>query len=420
MIVPNSVTSLQGWLQWLEKLHPSTIDLGLERVSEVASRLALNFPRSRIITIGGTNGKGSTLAMLAALLQAKGATVGSYTSPHLLSYNERVCLNGKQATDEALRQAFLAVETVRQDVSLTYFEYGTLAALYLFSAWQPEFILLEVGLGGRLDAVNIVDPDISILTNVQFDHMDWLGDTRDAIAMEKSGIFRAGRPAIYGERDMPEVIQQKAAIGKVALYALGRDFDWVLAENSWNWQGRDTKGREVVLNAIPPIGFPLDNAACAIQALHLLQSVPDDEQIRKVLTAVTLPGRFQPVCYRGRRVVLDVAHNPHAAGQLVCNIQAAGGQARVVLGMLSDKDIAGVLKVLAPATSALYAATLVGERGAQAEIIYNYALETGISPVSSHGNVISAVDAALAEASSDETVVVTGSFFTVAAVLERI
>lgn len=420
MTTPDSSTSLQGWLQWLEGLHPNTIELGLDRVRNVASRLPLDFADSRIVTIGGTNGKGSTLTMLAGMLRKAGFSVATYTSPHLLVYNERVCLNGEMADDSALCSAFQRVEQAREGVSLTYFEYGTLAALYLFSCWKPDFIVLEVGLGGRLDAVNIVDPEVSILTNVALDHMDWLGSTREDIAYEKCGIFRPGKAAIFGERDMPHIIQQKADEIGAGLYCCGREFDWTLSGNTWNWKGLDTTGNVVECLGLPLNHFPVANAACALQAMYMLNVVPTWALVHKALEEATLHGRFQSVEYKGRKLILDVAHNPHAALNLVANIRSRTptGQARVILGMLNDKDSHSVVNILAPVVSHLHAVSLGGERGAPAEIIYNHALEAGLTRVSSHENVIAALESALKQAESAETVIITGSFFTVAAVLE--
>jgi dihydrofolate synthase/folylpolyglutamate synthase len=384
--------------------------------------MSLDLTASRIITVGGTNGKGSTVTMLSDILQATGHSVATYTSPHLLVYNERVCLNGLKSDDADLCMAFHAVEQARGDITLTYFEFGTLAALKLFAQWRPGFIILEVGLGGRLDAVNIVDSEISILTNVALDHMDWLGNTREDIAYEKSGIFRPGRPAIYGERDMPHIVQQKADEMGAGLYCCGREFDWTLDGATWQWRGLDKAGNEARLGDLPLNDFPVANAACALQALYLLEVVPDPAFLRNALQNAILPGRFQAVTWQGRQLILDVAHNPHAAVNLATNIRnrIPGGKARIVLGMLNDKDSRSVVEILAPVVSRLYAVTLGGERGAPAEIIYNYALEAGLPGVSRHESVMDALEAALAQSAPAETVIITGSFFMVAAVLELI
>lgn len=416
---------LQGWLQWLEQLHPSTIDLGLERVQQVWQRMSLDFGDTQIVIVGGTNGKGSTVTMLGNILLAAGYTVGAYTSPHLLRYNERVCVNGKPVDDDALCSAFAAIEAVRGDVSLSYFEFGTLAALHYFASCQPDFMILEVGLGGRLDAVNIMEPDVSILTNVALDHMDWLGTTREQIGFEKSGIFRSGKFAIYGETDMPDSVREHAQKISARLLYNTEHYQWQSEGDEWSWQGLSGTCDQVTINALPHVPFPLDNAAAVIQALQYLRGQFSVEDIRKGLRATSLAGRFQSLQYQGHKVILDVAHNPHAAANLVRNIQTrlAGCKVQLVLGMLADKDSASVIQLLAPVVTQIHAATLHGERGSSAKILYNHARQSGMLSVTCHETVASAFGAACAAAgASAETsvVVVTGSFFTVAAVLELI
>jgi dihydrofolate synthase/folylpolyglutamate synthase len=413
---------LQSWLQWLEKLHPSTIDLGLERVQQVWQRMRLDFGATQIVIVGGTNGKGSTVTMLSNILLAAGHTVGAYTSPHLLRYNERVCVNGKPAHDDALCTAFAAIEAVRGEVSLTYFEFGTLAALHYFASCQPDFMILEVGLGGRLDAVNIMEPDVSILTNVALDHMDWLGTTREQIGFEKAGIFRKSKFAIYGERDMPDSVREHAQkIGARMLHNT-EHYQWQSEGEEWSWQGLSAAGEHVTMSALPQVPFPLDNAAAVIQALQCLRGQFLPAHIREGLATTSLAGRFQRVQYQGHTVILDVAHNPHAAANLVRNIQTrlAGCKVQLVLGMLVDKDSASVVQLLAPVVAQIHAATLHGERGSSAKILYNHAHQAGMLSVTCHETVASAFAAACAAAGADGVVVVTGSFFTVAAVLELI
>lgn len=418
--------NLQEWLLRLEGLHPTTIELGLERVRAVYERMGIDLSAQQVVIVGGTNGKGSTVAMLARVLQSAGYSVGTYTSPHLLHYNERVCINGRQASDAELCAAFAAVEAVRADVSLTYFEFGTLAALQFFAAERPDFVILEVGLGGRLDAVNIVEPALSILTNVALDHMDWLGATREQIGFEKAGIFRAGCPAVYGESDMPAAVRQHAAAIGSRLVQAGVDYHCEPGFTGWTWTGRDAQGEPLVLSSLPIIPFPLANAAAVVQALQSLDAKVSEAQLRAGLQGITLPGRFQELQYQGRRIILDVAHNPHAAANLATNIRTRlrGSEIHLVLGMLADKDAAGVVEILLPAATHVHAATLGGERGAAAEIIYNHALQIGgaelAAKVSCHPSVQSAFDAACQASPPGAVIVVTGSFFTVAAVLELI
>jgi dihydrofolate synthase / folylpolyglutamate synthase len=420
--------SLADWLQRLESLHPVTIELGLERVRAVYERMRIDFGQSKLIIVGGTNGKGSTCAMLTRVLMAAGKHVGTYTSPHLLRYNERVAIDGREASDAELCAAFAAVEAVRGEVSLTYFEFGTLAALHCFAQRKLDIIVLEVGLGGRLDAVNIVEPTVSILTNVALDHMDWLGNTRELIGHEKAGIFRRGRPAIYGELDMPETVGRDAAALGARLLRLGQDYRWQRTGDTWRWEGQSAQGATVAFSDLPVVPFPLDNAAAMVQALLFLDIAVGPAQLQQGLAASELTGRFQEVRYRGTRVIVDVAHNPHAAANLAANIRTrlAGKPVQLVLGMLNDKDSATVVKLLAPHVAHIHAASLTGERGSPAKIIYNHARESGVSAVTCHDTVPDALKAACARAGANGAngangiVVVTGSFFTVAAILELV
>ena len=417
---------LAGWLRHLETLHPSTIELGLARVKQVAGRLKLDFGHAKVVTVGGTNGKGSSVTMLASILRAAGYAAVTYTSPHIRIYNERVGLNDRLATDAELCNGFAAVEAVRGDVSLTYFEFGTLAALWLFAQSKPDFIILEVGLGGRLDAVNIIDADASLLTNVDLDHTDWLGDTRDKIGFEKAGIFRAGRPAIYGERSMPQSVADHAHSNDIPLLQQGREFGWEQTRQQWDWHGIDHNGRPARLTELPCNGFPLDNAAAVLQVLHSLGLILPRTAIDFGLAGAELAGRFQQKHYGDLRVILDVAHNPHAAANLAHNIRSrlAGCRVLLVLGMLGDKDSGGVVRLLAPVVDHIYAASLGGERGAPAEVLYNHARQLGHHAISCHASADQAFEAACGDAGQsggrETVVVVTGSFFTISAVLELI
>jgi dihydrofolate synthase/folylpolyglutamate synthase len=419
-VAPARTDGLEAWLGFLEALHPVTIELGLERVRQVYERLAPDFSGQQLIIIGGTNGKGSSVAMLSGILRAAGHSVGSYTSPHLIRYNERVMLNGREATDAELCAAFAAVETARAGVSLTYFEYGTLAALQCFAEHKPEFVILEVGLGGRLDAANIIEPTLSILTNVDLDHVDWLGDSRDKIGFEKAHIFRAGKPAIYGESDMPASVRAVAASLGAQLLHKGEQYQWSEQGSAWTWRGRNAAGAELEYTELPRNGFPLDNAAGVLQALAFLDTRVQREHIDRGLREAVVPGRFQRLQYQGHELILDVAHNPHAARYLALRLAELAPQRRIhlVLGMLGDKDSAGVVRLLVPHAWQVYAASLGGERGSPAEIIYNHARAAGARAVSMHEQVGSALAAALEQADGDDLIVVTGSFFTVAAVLE--
>lgn len=414
---------LADWLAYLERLHPTTIDLGLERIRQVAGRLPLDLGGRLVVTVGGTNGKGTTVTLLSHILRAAGRRTGVYTSPHLLRYNERVLLDGRQATDEELCAAFAEVERAREGVSLTYFEFGTLAALLLFTAVPLDALILEVGLGGRLDAVNIVDPDVAILTNVALDHMDWLGGTREAIGREKAGIFRPGRPAIYGETDMPASVAQAAEALGARLYRQGREFHWRQGEEGrWHWRGLDAQGGSLEWRDLPACAFAPDNVGCVLQAVALLGLDLPRVRLEESLRQASLTGRFQRVERDGRTFVLDVAHNPHAAGNLAASLRRAfpGRRLHMVIAMLRDKDAAGVVESLSGLETVMwYVGEIQDERGAPAEILYN-ALRSRGENAACFTSVEDAWEAAGRTAAPGEIVVVTGSFHTVTAVLARL
>jgi dihydrofolate synthase/folylpolyglutamate synthase len=404
--------SLADWLGHIERQHPKAIALGLERVREVLGILkpALGCP---VITVGGTNGKGSTCAMLEAILRAGGYRTGLYTSPHLLRYNERVRIAGVEATDEALVASFEAVEAARGGVPLTYFEYGTLGALWLFARERLDALVLEVGLGGRLDAVNAVDPDCAVLTSVGIDHVDFLGDTREAIGREKAGIFRAGRPAVVADPDPPASVLATDA----RLLRIGRDFGYVNRGTQWTWWGPSGRRSGLAHPALRGT-IQLRNASAALAALDCLRErIPVAAQdVRRGLAEVTVPGRFQVLPGRPQ-VILDVAHNPEAAAVLAENLGAGGfaPETIAVLGMLKDKDVAGVVRAVAPRFTRWHLATLPGPRGASAaELAAALAAENVRAPRSEHPSVAAALAAAKSEAAENDKIVVFGSFLTVA------
>src|SRR5512135_435036 len=338
--------TLAAWLTYLETLHPKTIALGLERVAELRKRLDLN-PSFPIITVGGTNGKGSVCAMLEAMLHAAGYRVGCYTSPHLLDYNERVRI-GKQAVGDAeLCAAFEQVEQARGEVSLTYFEFGTLAAMQCLIEHRVDVAVLEVGLGGRLDAVNVFDADCAVVCSVDLDHMDYLGDTREAIAYEKAGIFRKGRVAIFGDADMPNNIAGEAQRIGATLWRLGEQFNHAANAQQWNYRS-DVGARNALPYPALRGAYQLNNASAALAALDALQEkLPVSmEAVRRGLVELSLPGRFQLLPGRPQ-IILDVAHNPHAARALARNLAALPpARTFAVFAMLRDKDMAGVARAL--------------------------------------------------------------------------
>jgi dihydrofolate synthase/folylpolyglutamate synthase len=405
------VRTLAEWLEYVERQHPNAIALGLERVAEVWKRLAVPLA-CPVITVGGTNGKGSTCAMLDAMLRAAGYRSGLYTSPHLVAYNERVRLAGAEASDEAMCESFAAVEAVRGEVPLTYFEYGTLAAFWLFSREHAEAVVLEVGLGGRLDAVNVLDADCAVLTSVGIDHVDYLGPDRESIGREKAGIFREARPAVIADPDPPPSVL--AAPGRHLV--LGRDFGYVDQHTQWAYWG--PAGRRSGL-AHPALrgAMQLRNAAAAMCALDALRDrLPVAMQdVRRGLAEVSLPGRFQALPGRPQ-VILDVAHNPQAAAALADNLAASGfaPETIAVCGMLRDKDIGGVLRALAPRITRWHLATLDGPRGATAEEL---ASQLGERASERFASPAQAFAAALGRAGENDKIVVFGSFLTVGQVM---
>jgi dihydrofolate synthase/folylpolyglutamate synthase len=404
------VKSLEDWLRYIEQQHPQAIALGLERVAAVLARmqLALPFP---VITVGGTNGKGSTCAMLESILRCAGYRTGLYTSPHLLRYNERVRVAGVEAGDEALCDSFAAVERARGETPLTYFEFGTLAAFHRFSGENLEAAILEVGLGGRLDAVNVVDADCAVLTSVGIDHVDYLGATREDIGREKAGIFRAGRPAVVAEPDPPSTVFDSEA----NFLLLGRDFGFQAEPHQWSYWGPG--GRRGGL-AYPALRgkLQLRNAAaalCALDTLHMKIPVAMQD-VRRGLAEVELPGRFQVLPGRPQ-VILDVAHNPQAAKALAGNLADAGfaPETIAVCGMLRDKDIGAVVRELAPRVTRWHLATLPGPRGASAAQLAAH-LQGNIHE---HDSPAQAFAAARKAAGEGDKIVVFGSFLTVADVM---
>ncbi|ATV41946.1 bifunctional tetrahydrofolate synthase/dihydrofolate synthase [Pectobacterium sp. CHL-2024] len=408
---PQATSPLVTWLHYLEHLHAQAIDLGLERVKQVAEHLQLLQPAPTVFTVAGTNGKGTTCCTLESILLAAGLRVGVYSSPHLVRYTERVRIQGKELPEALHTQAFADIEAGRGAVSLTYFEFGTLSALQLFKQANLDVVILEVGLGGRLDATNIVDADVSVVTSIAIDHTDWLGNDRESIGREKAGIFRQGRPAVVGEPDMPGTIADVAAEKGAQLRRRGRDWEYSMQRETWSWQD---KQRE--LSRLPLPNVPLANAATALAALHYSSLNVSEEAIRQGLQHAALPGRFQTV-QASPRLILDVAHNPHAAAYLANRLAELPktGKVRAVVGMLSDKDIAGTLAHLTPLVDAWYCAPLEGPRGATAQQIAEH-----LTRSQSFSDVVTAWKQAMSEATEQDIVIVCGSFHTVAHVMEAL
>jgi dihydrofolate synthase/folylpolyglutamate synthase len=412
--------SLAEWLDYIERIHPKSIQLGLERVAKARDSLGRSTP-AVLVTVAGTNGKGSTCAMLESILLAAGYKVGLYTSPHLLRYNERVRLGGIPASDARLCAAFEAVERSRGGVTLTYFEFGTLAAWEIFTSEALDAVILEVGLGGRLDAVNVFDADCAVLTSVDLDHMDYLGDTREAIGAEKAGIFRAGKPAIVADPDPPASVLDRAGAVGAALRLIGRDFGFIPQGQQWMYWG--PRGRRGGL-AVPALRGErqLANAAAALAALdELRERLPVAMQdVRTGLARVELPARFQVLPGRPT-VVLDVAHNPQAARVLAENLGNMGfyPETYAVFGMLGDKDVVGVCRALKDKFSAWFVAGLSVPRGAGARRLAAALKSAEASgEVACFENPRDAYAAARIRAGENDRIVVFGSFHTVAEVMQ--
>ena len=416
--------NLEHWLGYIERQHRRAIAMGLERVREVAGRLGLGRPAAQVITVAGTNGKGSTVAFIEAIARAAGWKVGAYTSPHLLRYNERVRIDGQEAADEALVEAFAAVEAVRGDTPLTYFEYGTLAALWLFQRQSLDLAVLEVGLGGRLDAVNLVDADVAVVTTVDIDHVDWLGGDRETIGGEKAGIARAWKPLVLGEVDPPSsVLRHAYALGASAI-RLGSDFfHEAVDEAHWRWR---EVGAELLLPQ-PRLAAPVQraNAATAIAALRALPRALPEAAFAAGVAAAELPGRLQRFVRDGVEVVVDVAHNPQASRELAAWLRAQPPVPTVaVFAALADKDAAAMVEPLAGLVAHWHLAGL--EDAARGQDVTAFgarlaATAAGVARASSrHGRVADALAQARADAMPGGRVLVFGSFHTAAAALQAL
>ncbi|HWT72612.1 MAG TPA: bifunctional tetrahydrofolate synthase/dihydrofolate synthase [Oxalicibacterium sp.] len=421
-------TTLADWLARLESSHPKTIDMGLERVRAVANTMGLAFA-CPVIIVGGTNGKGSTCAMLEAILLQAGYRVGLYTSPHLLHFNERMRINGASASDAALIASFDRIEAARGEVSLSYFEFTTLAAMQLFADAGLDAVIFEVGLGGRLDAVNVLDADVSIVTSVDIDHTEYLGDTREKIGFEKAGIYRAGKTAICGDPVPPQSLVQHAEAIGADLWLFGRDFNYQGDQQQWSFSARGQRRNALAYPALRGANQLLNASAvlAALDALRLRLPV-SAQDVRNGLATVELPGRFQVLPGRPT-VILDVAHNPHAAAVLAQNLGNMGFHpyTYAVFGAMQDKDIAGVIAHLKPHIDHWCVTDLPLPRAARAEDIAENLRETyGDMPsvadtersIRTFASPADAFANALSRAGENDRIAVFGSFLTVAGVME--
>lgn len=417
-----SSDNLAQWLNHLEQLHSSEIDLGLERISKVGAELGLINFDAKVITVAGTNGKGTTCAFLEQILLDAGYKVGVFSSPHINRYNERLRINKQELADDNHCQAFAVIEKARQAVSLSYFEFSTLACLYLLQQQQCDFILLEVGLGGRLDATNMVEPDISVITTIGIDHVDWLGDNREDIGFEKAGIFRANKTAICGDLDTPHSVIKHANDINAQLQLAGRDFSYLLTDNNqWQWQGNNR------LTAIKQTLMPIQNASTALAVIQSLQLNIDAQQLIQSIEKAQLAGRLQPLSGYSCDFYLDVAHNPQSAAYLATQIKrlksekTASCQVHAVVAMLADKDIASTLAEIDTQIDHYYFASLSCYRGANSEQLLSAYQHNGhmAESVSCFENVRQAMDKVIKNVKPSDIILVFGSFFTVSEILNN-
>ena len=411
--------TLSDWLTFIEQQHPATIDMGLDRVRSVAEAMGLGAPGKRVIVVGGTNGKGSTVAFIEAIGRAAGWKVGAYTSPHLLRYNERVRIDGEDASDAALISAFNAIEDARGDTTLTYFEYGTLAALQLFGQAELDLAVLEVGLGGRLDAVNIVDADVAVITTVDIDHSDWLGEDREAIGAEKAGIIRGWKPVILGETDPPSSVLARAyLLGANAIRGGSDFFADVIDGQRWRW--RDV-GMRIEL-PMPVLRGPIQlrNAASAIAALRALDRPLPRAAIVEGVANARITGRLQAFQRSDVEVLVDVGHNPQAARELAAALKAAptAGRTLAVFAALQDKDAAGVVAALAERVDSWHLAGLEGTRAQSAQALRARLADTAAADGVTHATVEAALAQVVSGAQPGDRVLVFGSFHTAAQALQ--
>ncbi len=412
---PGAGATLDQWLSWLESIHPTEIDLGLDRVLVVLRRLFRKNPAARVITVAGTNGKGSAVATLETLLQAAGRRTGAYTSPHLQKYNERIRIDGQDIDDATLISVFEKVEAARGSVSLTYFEFGTLAAFVALSESGVQDWILEVGLGGRLDAVNVIDADLAIITSIDIDHVAFLGDNREVIGFEKAGILRPGIPAVVADMDPPRSVLQQAVAQKVALVRAGQDYEIreVITDSGEIAAALHVQGNTFRLPSGP---LPVESVAAAVMALRVLE--PDMEQaaIEAVLVHAKAPGRFERL-QRKPDLYLDVGHNPHAATWLSARLQSLKGlgcKVHAVYAALGDKDVEGVAHAMASVVDRWYLAGIDVPRGLSSDALRVRLESCALAQVSAHDAVAGAIAAAKTDAAVNDIIIVFGSFFTVA------
>ncbi|AEF54646.1 bifunctional tetrahydrofolate synthase/dihydrofolate synthase [Marinomonas posidonica] len=405
-------TSLLDWLSYIESQHPSEIELGLERGLQVLSKLGLKRPKHKVITVAGTNGKGSTCAMLTQYLVSQGHSVGTYTSPHFIDFNERIALNNSPCEDALICQAFELIEQVRGDIPLTYFEFSTLAALWVFDQSELDYWVLEVGLGGRLDSVNMIDADVAVVTSIALDHVDWLGDDINVIACEKAGIARQGKLLVSGVVNPPKGIADTAVDIGADLKQKGVDFQFSANQKTWSWENEAHQ-----FDDLPIPSLPLENAATVVAVLIYMGLELQVSDLIELFATVELTGRFQQVSQQPD-VYIDVAHNPEAAVELQHRLAVFETQPIAVCGMLHDKDIGSVVKTLANSFVTWHCSDLAGPRGATAQELVAY-LDPLDAISQCYSDIASAFVSAIEQAQQEgRPVVVFGSFVTVSDYLE--
>ncbi len=415
--------SLQGWLAWQESLHPKTIDLGLERVGRVFRMLNPESIKPPTITVAGTNGKGSCIAFLEAIYRAQGYRVGSYTSPHILKYNERIKIDGEPVDDETICSAFERIESVRENTSLSYFEFCTLAALDIFWRADLDVQLLEVGLGGRLDAVNIIDAEATLITSICIDHCDWLGETREAIGREKAGIFRKGVPAIIGDPEPPVSLLQSANSKEAPVFRIGKNFFYEKKGSGWNWIGEDRQMLDLPSPALKG-EHQYRNAATVVSTIRFMEKLlpVKDASVRKGLSEVHLKGRFQ-IINDDIPVLLDVGHNPQAVRALADYIAQVfpGRRIHAVFSMMKDKDIKGVIEIMKPFVFKWYVSPLLNPRSATETMMRNSFQSSHVNNVQfGFPDFTATISEARKNAVKGNLILVFGSFFLVSEFLAGI
>ncbi len=418
----NEFSNLDEWLDWQQTLHPKNIDFKIQRIKSVYKKLKINRIAKKVITVAGTNGKGSTVALLENILSENGFSVGTFTSPHMMRYNERIKINNKEADTENIIEAFKIINKYRGKTTLTYFEFATLTAFYLFEKNDLDYVILEVGLGGRLDATNIIDSDISMITSIGIDHVEFLGSTIDSIALEKAGVMRPFRYCIFAQTNPPESLLSYSKKSSTQFHYNGNDFNLKILENSWLW-----KNKHLEINNLPLLSlkgnFQYNHAAAVIATLYHLSPdlLKNHDNLCKGLKKTMLLGRFQ-IISREPEVILDVAHNADAAEQLANNLsQTSKKRTIAVLGVLDDKDIYSLVKPFKSLINEWYCGTINNERGMNSEEI-KCRISTLIDGkiVNSYASIVEAYNNALKSLEKEDQLIVYGSFYTVSEVLKHL